>query len=73
MSRTDWAQVLDELRAAGYSPYRIAKLLGRKWDTVQAWREGEPKHSDGEALLRLHTEATAGRVLVDGITQTPEK
>jgi hypothetical protein len=52
--KTDWGKILDELRDAGYSGYRVAQALGRSWNTVQGWREHEPKHSDGEALKALH-------------------
>lgn len=52
--KTNWAQLLDELRDAGFSGYYVAKELGRNWDTVQGWRNHEPKHSDGEALKALH-------------------
>lgn len=53
--KIDWGKILDELRNAGYSGYYVATALGRKWDTVQGWREHEPKHSDGEALKALHS------------------
>lgn len=53
-TKTNWAKLLDELREAGYSGYYVAKALGRNWDTVQGWREHEPRHCDGEALKALH-------------------
>ena len=53
-ARVNWAKVLDELHALGYSGYRLSVLLDRKWDTIKAWRNGcEPRYSDGQALLRL--------------------
>lgn len=52
--RTDFGKILDEIVSAGYSVYYVAKALGRNWDTVNGWREHEPKHSDGEALKALH-------------------
>lgn len=55
--KIDWGRILDELRAAGVSTYRVAMLLGKDWDTVNGWRRHEPRHCDGEALLRLHSEA----------------
>lgn len=58
VERTDWGKLLDELRDAGYSGYYVAKALGRNWDTVQGWRKHEPKHSDGEALRKLHSKLT---------------
>lgn len=52
----NWRDVLNDLRDAGYSGYRIAALLGKEWSTVQGWNEGkEPRHSSGVALLTLHT------------------
>lgn len=54
IERVDFARLLDELRDAGHSGYAVAKALGRNWDTVQGWRQHEPKHSDGEALKALH-------------------
>jgi nitrogen regulatory protein PII-like uncharacterized protein len=54
LQKTDWGRLLDELRDAGYTGYAVAKAMGRNWDTVQGWREHEPKHSDGEALKALH-------------------
>lgn len=54
--KTNWAKLLDDLRDAGHSGYAVAKALGRNWDTVQGWRQHEPKHSDGEALKALHAQ-----------------
>lgn len=58
VERLDCGKLLDELRDAGYSGYYVANALGRNWNTVQGWREHEPKHSDGEALKALHAELT---------------
>jgi hypothetical protein len=52
--KEDWNRILDDLAEAGYSVYRVAQMLGHKWDTVKAWRVGDPKHADGKALLVLH-------------------
>lgn len=52
--KTNWAQLLDELKDAGVSVYSVAKALGRSWDTVDGWRKSEPRHSDGEALKVIH-------------------
>lgn len=54
----NWGQVLDELKLAGYSQYFVAKALGRHWNTVEGWREHEPRHADGQALLTLHMRLT---------------
>ena len=52
--KEDWGRILDELRACGVSTYKVALQLGRDWDTVNGWRQHEPRHSDGKALLKLH-------------------
>lgn len=52
--RTDFGRLLDELIAAGFTVYFVSQALGRSWNTVDGWREHEPKHSDGEALKALH-------------------
>lgn len=51
----DWRAVLEDLRLAGCSTYRAAKLIARPASTVQSWAEGhEPAYSGGLALLELH-------------------
>lgn len=55
---TNWGQLLDELEAVGWSGYAVAQALGKHWNTVQGWREHEPRHRDGEALKVLHARAT---------------
>lgn len=53
--KTDWKQVLDDIRAAGFSFQQISDLIGAPHSTVSAWSAGhEPRHSYGEALLVLH-------------------
>jgi hypothetical protein len=52
--KVDFGKLLDELKAAGCSLYRVAWELDRDWDTVNGWRHHEPRHSDGEALIALH-------------------
>mgnify|MGYP001600059064 CR=1 FL=1 len=54
----DWARLIEELHDHGWTVYRIAERLNRKWDTVNRWKTSEPKHSDGEALKKLHEEVT---------------
>jgi hypothetical protein len=56
--KQDWGRILDELKAAGVSTYKVAIHLGRDWDTVNGWREHEPRYSDGQALLKLHASHT---------------
>ena len=58
--KTNWAQILEELKDKGYTVYKVSLILQKRWDAVQGWKEGrEPKHSDGERLLELH-EAVCG-------------
>lgn len=55
--RMDWQQVLDDLRENGCTGYRVAKILGVNWSTVQHWRDSpkaELGYGLGRALLRLH-------------------
>jgi hypothetical protein len=49
-------KLFEELEANGWTIYRIATLLDRKWDTVNRWRFIEPKFSDAQAILTLHAE-----------------
>lgn len=51
----DWKRLLQEMRAAGWTPYKVALTLGADHPTVYSWEQGsEPRHSYGAALLRLH-------------------
>lgn len=56
--KTNWEQILEDLRLAKWTTYKVAHALGKKWETVDAWKNGssEPRHSEGEALLKLHKE-----------------
>ena len=59
--RMDWARIIRELGTAGLSINDIAGLLDRAPSTVHDWTRGaEPKHSDGEALLKLYSENRIG-------------
>lgn len=51
-----WSDLLNDLRDAGYSGYRVALIIGADWSTVYGWlKEGkEPRHSYGAALIELH-------------------
>lgn len=51
-------RIFGELEKAGWTIYRIAQKLGRKWDTVERWKKIEPRYSDAKAILDLHAEAT---------------
>lgn len=52
---TDWPRVMRELRAAGWTPYKVALTLCCEHPTAYSWEKGsEPRHSLGAALLNLH-------------------
>ncbi len=54
--RINWRQIAEDIRNAGLPFHQQAFSLGREWSTYQRWRSGsEPKFSDGQALLVLHT------------------
>lgn len=51
----DWARLMRELRAAHFTPYKVALTLGVDHQTAYKWEQGsEPSHSYGAALLVLH-------------------
>jgi hypothetical protein len=51
----DWARLMRELRAAGWTPYKVAMTLCADHPTAYSWAQGsEPRHSYGAALLNLH-------------------
>jgi hypothetical protein len=53
-----WQRLLDALEERGYTMYKISLIVGVRWDTVQAWRNGsEPKFTPGEKLLELAKES----------------
>lgn len=56
VSRVKWCVILDDLRDAGCSGYRVAEKLGVGWSTVQGWRDATSDigHGYGRALLHLH-------------------
>lgn len=56
--QVEWRQVLDDLRGAGCSGYRVAQLMGVGWSTVQSWRECKEDigYGYGAALLKIHAE-----------------
>lgn len=51
----DWTRLMTELRAAGWTPYKVAITLCTDHPTAYSWEKGsEPRHSYGAALLVLH-------------------
>lgn len=69
-----WSQIFADLEARNCGLYRVGIRLGKEWSTVQKWRrEGwEPRHSDGVAILRLHTEVCGQDVTLKRLTEAVE-
>lgn len=54
--RLDWRQIIQDLRAAGCTAYRMTSIMLIERSTVQRWQKGsEPRHSYGVAILEVHT------------------
>lgn len=56
--KVKWQQILNDLSSHGCTAYRVGKILGVSWSTVQNWRDNpkaEPGYGLGRALLRLHS------------------
>jgi len=55
MVGVDWFRVITDLQRHGVYADSIAKQIGVAKSTVQNWKiiETEPRHRDGEALLRI--------------------
>lgn len=55
----DWFRVIYDLNKNGYSTRAIAKKINLPYPTTNGWKHGaEPKHSDGEKLIKLWIEVT---------------
>lgn len=56
-AKLPWPTIMDDLKAKGCAYHRQAILIGVPWSTYQRWMagEGEPRHSQGVAILALHT------------------
>lgn len=67
----NWPQILDDLRDAGCSGYRVAQRLAVEWSTVQSWREckGDIRYGKGRALLRLHSEYCGAGMTFQRLTE----
>jgi len=58
-TRISWFRLFAELKANGWSLYRIVGHLGVSKSTLIGWKMGvEPKHADGERLIELWLEVT---------------
>jgi hypothetical protein len=57
--RIDWFRILADLRRAKLGNRAAARRLGVAKSTVIGWKQGnEPRHADGERLLRLWMDET---------------
>ena len=59
----DWKSLIADLQRHGYTQPQIAAVCGCGQATISDLAKGntkEPRHSLGEALRRLHTQAHAG-------------
>jgi hypothetical protein len=53
--KIDWGRLMREMRAAQWTPYKVALTLGADHATAYSWEKGcEPSYSYGAALLSLH-------------------
>lgn len=60
--RIDWFRVISDLRYAGLSQERIARILSVPRSRVRDWSNGSsPRYEDGRALLLLHRRAVLRR------------
>lgn len=58
-TRLDWFRIIDDLKRQGVSLYGIEVAIGVSVDKLFNYkRGGEPRHSDGEKLLRLWAQVT---------------
>lgn len=58
-TRVNWFQLFAQLKASGWSLYRIVGHLGVSKSTLIGWKMGvEPRHADGERLILLWLEVT---------------
>lgn len=60
MESVDWFFVITDLQRVGVYPEHAAKQIGVSRNTIQGWKniQAEPKHYDGEALLKIWRAAT---------------
>lgn len=51
----DFASMIEDLRNAGISHYKLGVMLGRQTVQVQRWASGsQPKHYEGECIIAIH-------------------
>ncbi len=73
LPRVDWWQVLADLDKNGCPIKRICYLLDLPPSTVSGWKSHgkEPRHADGERLIRLWAEWTGNHRNTLPITHRP--
>ncbi len=55
----DWKRMFLTLRGEGYTLYDVSNFVGIPRMTLQGWMNGaEPRHQDGETVIRFWSEAT---------------
>lgn len=61
--KTDWEKVFQELKDNNVKPCQIAELIDMPGSSLQRILNGvEPRHSVGEAILKLHSRYCAERL-----------
>jgi len=54
-ARHDFAAMIEDLRRAGISHYKLGVMLERQTVQVQRWASGsQPKHYEGECIIAIH-------------------
>lgn len=54
-ARHDFAAMIEDLRQAGISHYKLGVMLERQTVQVQRWAAGsQPKHYEGECIIAIH-------------------
>ena len=64
----DWKLLLLDFRRWGWTLYAVAKAINVPPTTLHGWWYGnrpEPRHSDGQALLKLHEQEKKRRCDAD--------
>lgn len=58
-TRVDWFKIIDDLKRQGVSLYGICAAIGVSPQKLCGYKQGsEPKHGDGEKLLKLWCQVT---------------
>lgn len=70
-----WPQIMADMKERGLPYSKQAHLIGVPWSTYQFWMEGEgePRHSQGVAILKLHTAICGAELTSHRLTEGAEK